>query len=279
MRRSTEGRSSSRSGAAPPRGGDRKAEAVIQRIQELLESTPARLAGLELVDVVISREGRRSVVRVLIDRDAPGVESGRGGGITIEDCSRVSRMLGDYLDGDSDVATQVASLGEYSLEVSSPGIDRPLKKPEHFARFRGQTASVSTYEKVLDRVTHVGVIVEVGAESIVLDQPELGRTEIRFSEIRKAHLKCDPWQLARESMARRAETSPESDSAAGGGHSLEGIEQSLAALEHALPRDGRSGQGGEATDELGAGAPERKPRSSDPGHSGSRRGHRGGTES
>lgn len=181
-----------------------RSQVIIRRIHELLESTPARLAGLELVDVELVREGRRTVVRVLVDRDAPGVEPGHGGGITIEDCSRVSRMLGDYLDGDSEVAPLMDILGAYALEVSSPGIDRPLKKPEHFMRFRGQTAAVTTVEKILGRNHHLGRIAEVTLDDVVLDQADMGRTQIQFTEIKQAHLKNDPWQVAREAMARSA---------------------------------------------------------------------------
>lgn len=186
----------------PGRSTAGRSEAVLRRIQELLEGTSARLAGLELVDLSVVHEGRRTVIRVFVDRDAPGVEPGRGGGITIEDCSRVSRMLGDYLDGDPEMAPLMEQFGAYALEVSSPGIDRPLKKPEHFSRFRGQTAAVTTTEKILGRLNHLGRIAEVGEEALVLDQPDLGRTEIRFAEIRLAHLKVDPWQVAREAQAR-----------------------------------------------------------------------------
>lgn len=309
-RRSSEKRSSAGSPAGPRRvergqpGTGRRAasevrpDAVVRRIHELLEGTAARLAGLELVDVELIREGRRTIVRVLIDRDAPGVEPGRGGGITIEDCSRVSRMLGDYLDGDPEVAPLAEALGAYSLEVSSPGIDRPLKKPEHFARFRGQTAAVSTHDKILERVHHLGVIAEVTPESVVIDQPDLGRTEIRFSEIKKAHLKNDPWQVAREVLAQEAmaQKSPAhwpssrrgSAPGASSPRAREDLEEDMGGGEASSPETQRTDAGRSAARRVaggrGAGARDVRAREvgpADPGsdNPGARRGHRGGTES
>lgn len=188
-------------------------EELTRLIERLFQETPSRLPGLELVALDLSREGKRAVVRVFIDREGvasrrrlaggPASEevevegiSGRAG-ITLDDCARATRILGDYLDNDPELAPLTESLGAYVLEVSSPGMERPLRTRAHFEQFRGEVAAVTTHEKILGRAHHAGVIAEVKAEAIVLDQPDVGRTEIRYSEIKRAHLKCDPWQMVR----------------------------------------------------------------------------------
>lgn len=85
--------------------------------------TPAVTAlGYELVGVEHIRQGKHSVLRVYIDSDA---------GVTVDDCARVSHQISGVLDVEDPVR------GEYSLEVSSPGLDRPLFSLAHFERFRG----------------------------------------------------------------------------------------------------------------------------------------------
>ncbi len=94
-----------------------------------------RAHGLELVQVRKLTQRGGAVLRVLIDR--PGSESG-GSGVTLGDCQAVSRELGPALD-DHDVVG-----GAYRLEVSSPGLDRPLVKLEDFERFSGRKVEIRT---------------------------------------------------------------------------------------------------------------------------------------
>src|SRR5688572_21219200 len=99
---------------------------VVEKVREL--ATPAiESAAYELVDVEWRREFGSWILRVFID--GPG-------GITHEDCERVSRELSALLDV-HDVIPQA-----YNLEVSSPGLNRPLRTAEHFKRFTGQKAKV-----------------------------------------------------------------------------------------------------------------------------------------
>src|SRR5438876_12193453 len=88
-------------------------------------------AGYELVDVEQAVVGRHRIVRVLLDKP---------GGITVGDCARFSRRLSDCLD-----MNQVVP-GSYQLEVSSPGIERPLRTLEAVQRFSGQRAALATRE-------------------------------------------------------------------------------------------------------------------------------------
>src|SRR2546426_11454693 len=106
---------------------------VITQVEELLRPIAARLS-LETVDIALSGEGHRTVLRVVMDR----VE----GGITVEECARVSEALSRQLD--------LYDLFEYpyTLEVSSPGLDRPLRNDADFRRFAGKKAELKTYGPV-----------------------------------------------------------------------------------------------------------------------------------
>lgn len=195
-------------------------EELTRRIEALLSNPATRVAGIELVAVELARDGRRTIIRVFIDRD--GVASARpliarepmeageempavvATGVSHEDCARVTRMLGDHLDSEPDIQPLLDSVGAYVLEVSSPGIERPLRTRAHFDRFRGEEAAVTTNLKILGRLNHAGIIAEVMPAAVVLDQPDLGRTEIRFTEIKKAHLKCDPWQMVRAAAKKQS---------------------------------------------------------------------------
>jgi ribosome maturation factor RimP len=96
-----------------------------ERLIELLEPPLAAL-GFELADLD-AHLGRRGLLRLFIDRE---------GGVTIEDCGRVSEQLGAWLDVEDPLP------GSYVLEVSSPGFDRRLRTVAHFARFIGQPVKV-----------------------------------------------------------------------------------------------------------------------------------------
>lgn len=94
----------------------------MERLRSMLEP-PVALMGCELVDIEHVPQGKGQTLRVYIDKE---------GGVTVDDCERVSHQISGVLDVEDPIA------GHYTLEVSSPGLDRPLSKPEHFARFRGR---------------------------------------------------------------------------------------------------------------------------------------------
>ena len=99
--------------------------------------------GLELVDVQFHREGHGWVLRLFIDRE---------GGVTLDHCSKVSREISDYLDVE-DVIEQ-----PYHLEVSSPGLDRPLRDLRDFKRFCGNNARVKLREQINGQRVFIGRI-------------------------------------------------------------------------------------------------------------------------
>ena len=97
---------------------------------QLTEEILADYPELELVDVEYAKEGPDWILRVFIDKE---------GGVGLEDCEKVSRRLSASLD-DADPIP-----GSYSLEVSSPGLERPLTRDAHFERFSGRLIEVKTY--------------------------------------------------------------------------------------------------------------------------------------
>lgn len=99
--------------------------------------------GYELVGVEFFRHGNRSTLRVYIDRE---------GGIALDDCAVVSDQLSAALDVEDPVP------GEYDLEVSSPGLDRPLVFPEHFERFAGSRVRIRLNEKIEGRRNLEGIL-------------------------------------------------------------------------------------------------------------------------
>jgi ribosome maturation factor RimP len=119
---------------------------------ERLRDAATRVAGshgLEVFDVQVRRESVGRVLRVIIDRPSPVQPTGEPGGeepVGIEDCQRVSQDLGTLLDVEDELT---ADLGEgFTLEVSSPGLDRPLRGEADYRRFTGRLAKIVTAEPV-----------------------------------------------------------------------------------------------------------------------------------
>ena len=107
-------------------------ESIADRARRVLDALVAR-EGFELVEVEWLREGPAWVLRVYVDRQ---------GGVTIEHCQELSRTVETVLDVEDFIEPA------YNLEVSSPGLERPLRKPEHFERFAGQRAQVKAFAPV-----------------------------------------------------------------------------------------------------------------------------------
>lgn len=101
-------------------------QAVEQRVAALVEPVITE-KGLELVDVEYVKEGAHWYLRIYIDKE---------GGVELDDCTNVSYAVSDILDRE-DLMTQ-----SYMLEVSSPGLERPLKKDEDFIRFKGKLVTI-----------------------------------------------------------------------------------------------------------------------------------------
>jgi ribosome maturation factor RimP len=110
-------------------------------------------AGLELVDVTFRREAGRRILRVTVDRE---------GGVDLGAISLVSERISRRLD------VEGFEPGPYSLEVSSPGVERPLRRPADFARRIGEKIRVKTHRPVDDARSHTGTIVAATDEEVTI---------------------------------------------------------------------------------------------------------------
>lgn len=128
--------------------------------------------GCELVDLQFRREAPGWVLRLVIDHE---------NGVGIDDCARISREVAHLLEVEDPIEQA------YSLEVSSPGLDRPLKKERDFVRCKGKKAKVVVREPIDGQNPFIGLIEEVTQESVTL-RTDHGIIEIPFARMKKARL-------------------------------------------------------------------------------------------
>ncbi|MBW2546682.1 MAG: ribosome maturation factor RimP [Deltaproteobacteria bacterium] len=138
-------------------------EQLVNALEPLIDPI-CRAHGVELVVVRCLREPAGVVIRVIIDRDSPGAEVGSG--ISLEDCTGVSRDVSTSLDVHDDLFPS----GGYRLEVSSPGLARPLVKLSDFERFSGREVEVRTRAPIERQRRFSGKLLRVVEQSIELDQ-------------------------------------------------------------------------------------------------------------
>jgi ribosome maturation factor RimP len=136
---------------------------------------------VELVDIEFGKVGRDAVLRLFIDKD---------GGITLDDCADVSRELSMILDVEDVISCN------YSLEVSSPGLDRPLKKQSDYERFAGRLIKVRTYEPLPDdkgnkRKTFLGKLDGLVDGFIKMTLTEGQTASIPLERVAKANLEFE----------------------------------------------------------------------------------------
>lgn len=111
-------------------------------------------AGVELVDVEFVKEGGRWFLRIFIDKP---------GGVGLDDCQAVSEQVDRLLDEKDPIEYS------YTLEVSSPGIERPLKKLSDYERFKGHLVNITTYAPLNGQKRFTGHLAEASQSSIILD--------------------------------------------------------------------------------------------------------------
>ncbi|HEY3449139.1 MAG TPA: ribosome maturation factor RimP [Myxococcales bacterium] len=153
---------------------------VAEKAWEIAEPI-LRNEGLELIDVDYLREGGRWVLRLFIDK--PGSDE-KGKGVDLEDCQKATHAVETAIEV-SDVVPH-----EYTLEVSSPGIERPLTRPEHFQRFMGKRIQVRTFGPLFDppRKSFTGKLVAFADDAVQVEVEGAGLFKIERKEIAKANL-------------------------------------------------------------------------------------------
>jgi ribosome maturation factor RimP len=143
-------------------GGTRHPAAREERLAGLLDPV-VRAAGLELESVRISRAGSRSVLRVVVDSDH---------GVSTDELAEASRAVAKQVD-----ASDVMGAGAFTLEVSSPGVDRPLTQPRHWRRSAGRLVRFSSAGSALE-----GRVVTAGDDGVVLEI-DGARREFAYAEL------------------------------------------------------------------------------------------------
>lgn len=153
-----------------------KALEVVGKVKAIIEPVLEH-EGLEVIDVEYRREPVGMVLRVFIDRPE---------GVDLEVCSAASGAIGEALEEAQPIEAA------FSLEVSSPGVERRLAKPGHFQRFIGEDAKVQLLPTVPGRKKFTGKIVDADEEAVVLEV-DGERQRLEYELIARANLKYSDW--------------------------------------------------------------------------------------
>jgi len=149
-------------------------EAVIARVTEIAERV-ARSEGLEVTDVELLGGGRRRVLRISIDKPQ---------GVSHADCELVSQQVGAILD-----VEDVVPGGSYTLEVSSPGVERPLKRPRDFQACLGKKARIVLTEPVDNQSCWEGTLTAFSDGGVTLESAPGRLVRFDLRQVKKANLK------------------------------------------------------------------------------------------
>jgi ribosome maturation factor RimP len=148
---------------------------IVRRVEALATPLVAE-EGIELWGVDFRSEAGHWVLRLALDRE---------GGVTLDELTRIHRQLSDLLDAHDSVPWR------YTLEVSSPGVNRPLLRPGHYRRYCGKRVRVHTRQERQGRRVFVGVLNAVGEDRISLVDGDVGEVQIPWEDIRKATAEHD----------------------------------------------------------------------------------------
>jgi ribosome maturation factor RimP len=151
-----------------------KFESLLREVREVVEPI-LESQGFELVDLEYQRESQGWVLRIYLDRE---------GGVSLDDCAGVSHEVGAVLE----VKDLIPSA--YILEVSSPGLTRPLKKPEDFNKFRNQMVKIKLYEPLEGRRNFKGTLLGLEGDRVRVEV-EQRVYESPLQRIAKANLEID----------------------------------------------------------------------------------------
>jgi len=129
---------------------------------------------LNLVDVEFLKEGSNWILRIFLEN--------KDGDLTIEECEKVSRALSVILDEEDPIDKS------YILEVSSPGLERPLKTEEDFERFKGELIAVKTFKKINGKKEFIGTLKDFEKDKIILILADKQEISIDYSLVARANL-------------------------------------------------------------------------------------------
>ena len=153
--------------------------ADIARLTEVIEPEAAAL-GFELVRVKLSGSGEERTLQVMAEDPATGQ-------LVVEQCMALSRRISDRMDAIEEAGEELVR-GAYHLEVSSPGIDRPLTRAKDYADWAGHDVNVSLNEAVGDHRKLRGELAGIEGETVAIDDRKAGRVEVPLANIHSAKL-------------------------------------------------------------------------------------------
>jgi ribosome maturation factor RimP len=154
----------------------------LEQIRAIAERV-ARSHGLEIWDIVSRRETTGQTVRVFIDRPGPAATAEES--VSIEDCEQVSREIGTILDVEDPLPFA------YTLEVSSPGLDRPLRGEQDYRRFAGRLAKIVVSEAVDNQTAFEGRLRGVEDRTVLLEGPNGRMHRLPLQLITRARLEVE----------------------------------------------------------------------------------------
>ena len=154
----------------------------LEHIRTIAERV-ARSHGLEIWDIVTRRETTGQVVRVFIDRPGPAATAEES--VSIEDCEQVSREIGTILDVEDPLPFA------YTLEVSSPGLDRPLRGEQDYRRFAGRLAKIVVSEAVDNQTAFEGRLRGIEDRDVLLEGPKGRMHRLPLQLITRARLEVE----------------------------------------------------------------------------------------
>jgi ribosome maturation factor RimP len=155
---------------------------VVEQVRALAGRVAASY-GLDVFDVQFRREGPGLVLRVQIDRPGPSASAAES--VSVDDCAQVSRDLSAILDVDDVVP------GAYTLEVSSPGLDRPLRHADDYRRFSGRRAKLVMREAIDGQKYFKGTLGGVEEEAVIIDAEDGKRHRVPLGVITRANLEVE----------------------------------------------------------------------------------------
>jgi ribosome maturation factor RimP len=150
---------------------------IVDRVNAITDPILSN-EGMELVEIEYRRESKGWVLRLYIDKE---------GGVTLDDCTRMSQEVGRSLDVEDFISTP------YILEISSPGLPRPLKKEKDFMKYRNQMIKVKTVDPIEHRRQFKGKLLGITENRIEIEM-DGGVFQIPLSNVAKANLEID-WNM------------------------------------------------------------------------------------
>jgi ribosome maturation factor RimP len=154
----------------------------LDRVRELA-SRVASTYGLDIFDVELKREGGQQVLRVIVDR--PGPAATPEDSVSIDDCARVAEELGTLLD------VEEVMPGGYTFEVSSPGLDRPLRTAADYRRFAGRWAKIVTSQPVERQTAFAGRIKGIEGADVLFESEGRKLMKLPLRLISRARLEVE----------------------------------------------------------------------------------------